>query len=67
MRRSPRDTAAARRAELAAALDYTEHAKRLATFKAATDGKVWRYQEDRGEWWLVPVYDGTVSLPELTR
>ena len=33
---------------------------RLARFVTACQGKVWREQEN-GEWWLMPVIDGTTS------
>lgn len=46
------------REEMDAVTNYETRAKRLAAFKAATDGKVWRKQRN-GEWWLVRVLDGT--------
>jgi len=52
------------RLELAAQEDMMERGRRLAEFHAKTDGKVWRYHEDIGQWLLVPVVDGTVHQPD---
>ena len=49
------------RLELAAQDDMAERGKRLAAFRAMTEGKVWRYFEETGQWLLVPVVDGTVQ------
>ena len=44
--------------ESVAQTDMQIRGARLARFVAACEGKVWQAQEN-GEWWLVPVIDGT--------
>jgi hypothetical protein len=46
--------------EMQAQRDMTEHARRLMAFKHATERTTWVLQPN-GEWWLVPVLDGSSS------
>jgi len=46
------------RLEDAAQSDMCIRGQRLAAFRLKTQGHVWRYDADSGEWYLDPVLDG---------
>ena len=52
---------AVERSEDAAQRDMRIRGMRLAAYVAHRDQCAWHYDENLGEWYLVPVYDGWVK------